>query len=88
MALLYPSSLAPKLSYVDLLLSCVALRYPSSLAPELSCVALRYPGSLAPELSYMALSSSFPWESARGFNVGLWRIEIDCVASPGAQVSL
>ena len=95
MALQYPSSLALELSYVALLLSYVALRYPSSLVPELSymalllsCVAFRYPGSLAHELSYVALSSSFPWESARGFNAGLWRIRIDCLASLGVQVFL
>ena len=37
---------------------------------------------MAPELhGSLALSSSFPWKSARGFNVDLWRIGTDCVVS-------
>ena len=66
----------------------MALYYQSSRAPEMSYMALYYPSSKASELSYVALSSSLPWESARNFNAGLWRIGTDYVTSPGVQASL
>ena len=46
---------------------------------ELSYVALSYLVFI--ELTYMDLLSSFPWESARSFNAGLWRIRTDCMTS-------
>ena len=42
-------------------------------------MALLYPSSSAPDLSYAGLSSSFPREDARCFNVDLSRIGTDCV---------
>ena len=68
-----------KLSYeAPLMLSYKALL-------ELSYMALQYPSSLAPDLSYVALLSSFPWESARGFNADLWGIGTDRVDSQASR---